>query len=90
MTWDDIKKRGSLVATTYYPGNFSVPTYRLLSDDLEIWCHRCDWEGLTELTVDYNPKTVVTDESYLVTFDCPGCGHSYKNEPRYKYMGENT
>jgi hypothetical protein len=89
MSWADIniKKEGSLVATTYYAGGLAIPTYRLVTNDLAIWCHQCEWEGLTALTVDYSPKTVITDESYLVTFDCPQCSYSYKSEPRY--MGEN-
>lgn len=80
MSWVDIKE-GSLVATIYYPGNIPVKTYRIVKD-LKIWCHECDWEDVTEVTVDYSPKTLATAESHLVSFVCPECGHVYKSEPR--------
>jgi len=84
-SWTDIKTLGSLVATTYYPGGLAVPTYRYEGSELTVWCHECEWQGKTDISVDYSPKSVLTEETYLLSFICPQCAYEYKAEPRYYY-----
>ena len=83
MPWIDMS-RARKIATTYYPGNLAVPTYRVFQDDLEVWCRHCNWQGIPpEVAVDYSPASILTEEVYKVSFVCPGCDYSYKADPRH-------